>query len=64
MDINRKECRLQRYEIKVPSQIFLDGRKLRRVGCYDVAKFRLVKIDSCALIHSCLLFTNLNFVTP
>ena len=37
----------QSYEIKLPSQAFLDGkssprRKLRQVGCYDVAKFRLV----------------------
>ena len=58
----------QSYEIKLPSQTLLDGtfspyRKLRQVGCYDVAKFRLVKIDSCALIHSCQLFTNLNFAT-
>ena len=58
----------QSYEIKLPSQAFLDGksspgRKLRQVGCYDVAKFRLATIDSCALIHSCLLFTNLNFAT-
>ena len=37
--------------------------KLRQVGCYDVAKLRLVTIDSCALIHSCLLFTNLDFAT-
>ena len=32
---------LQSYEIKLPSQAFLDGRslprrKLRQVGCYDV----------------------------
>ena len=59
---------LQSYEIKLPSQAFLDGRsspwrKLRQVGCYDVAKFRLVTIYSCALIHSCVLFTNLNFAT-
>ena len=58
----------QSYEIKLPSQAFLDGRsspwrKLRQVACYDVAKFRLVTIDSCTLIHSCLLFTNLNFAT-
>ena len=61
-------CPIQSYEIKLPPQPFLDGRfspwrKLRQVGCYDVAKFRLVTIDSCALIHSCLLFTNLNFAT-
>ena len=58
----------QSYEMKLPSKAFLDGRsspwrKLRQVGCYDVAKFRLVTIDSCALIHNCLLFTNLNFDT-
>ena len=50
---------VQSYEIKLPSQAFLDGRsspwiKFRQVGCYDVAKFRLVTIDSCALIHSCV----------
>jgi hypothetical protein len=38
-------------------------KKLRQVGCYDVEKFRLVTIDSCALIDSCLLFSNLNFAT-
>ena len=48
----------QSYEIKLPSQTFLDGRKLRQVGrVLFVAKF------SCALICSCLLFTNLNFAT-
>ena len=50
----------QSYEIKLPSQAFLDGRtlpwrKLRQVGCYDVAKFKLVRIDNCKLMHSCLL---------
>ena len=65
---NNPTSTFQSYEIKLPSQAFLDGRsspwrKLREVGCYDVAKFRLVTIDSCALIHSCLLFTNLNFAT-
>ena len=58
----------QSYEIKLPSQAFLDGRSspckiLRQVGCKDVAKFRLVTIDGNASIHSCLLFTNLNFAT-
>ena len=58
----------QSYEIKLASQAFLDGRsspwrKLRQVRCLDVAKFWLVTIDSWALIHSCLLFTNLNFAT-
>ena len=58
----------QSYEIKLPSQAFLDGRaspwrKLRQVGCYDVAKFRLVTIESYALIHSCCLSTSLNFAT-
>ena len=38
-------------------------KKLRQVGCYDVEKFRLITIDSCALIDSCLLFTNLDFAT-
>jgi len=52
---------LQSYKIKLPSQAFLDERfspwtKLRQVGCYDLAKVRLVTIDSCALIHSCLSF--------
>ena len=56
------------YEIKLPSQVFLDGRsspwrKLRQVGCCDVAKFRLVTVDNWALIHICLLFTHLNFAT-
>ena len=37
----------QSYEIKLPSQAFLDRRsspwrKLRQFGCYDVAKFRFV----------------------
>ena len=41
----------QSYEIKLPSHAFLDGRsspwrKLRQVGCYDGAKFRLVTLDS------------------
>jgi hypothetical protein len=37
----------------------------KQVGCNDVAMFRLVTIDSSALIQSCLLFTNLNyFLTP
>ena len=56
---------VQSYEIKQPSQAFLDGRsspwkKLRQVGCYAVARFRLVTIDSYGLIKSCLLFTSLN----
>ena len=62
---------MQSYEIKLPSQAFLDWRflhlrKLREIGCHDVAKFRFVTIDSSALIQSCLLFTNptcLNFST-
>ena len=43
--------------IKLPSEAFLGGRSspwrlLTQFGCYGVAKFRLVTIDSCALIHS------------
>ena len=42
-------CPMQSYEIKLPSQTFLDGRfspwrKLRQVGCYAVAKLRLVTL--------------------
>ena len=47
----------QSYEIKLPSQAFLDGRsspwrKLRQVECYDAAKLRLVTIDSCAQLST------------
>ena len=53
----------QRYEIKSPPEAFLDRKELRQVGFYDVEKFRLITIDSCALIESHLLFTNVNFAT-
>ena len=58
----------QSYEIKLPFQAFLDGRyspwrKSRLVGCYDVANYRLVTIDSFAISDSFLLFMNLNHNT-